>query len=564
MKYDLPEAGPSSLVATGTRSRLPWIMSLRWDPLLVRELAKELDGRLKGARLRALRMDGSSRELALLLRDETLLWGLHPARGFVRFLPPAERSTADLPLAAKIRGVHAPADERLLVTELIPSRQDGPMDLVIELLGNRWNALVVDARSKRIRHVLVRRGGTRPLRVGELYDAPPSSPRRGAMTPVGGAEWKALLEPVPPKDRPRQLVSAFAWTSSLNAEPLLQNDDGSGYALWASMAYGGLPTEPVLLALPSGPQPYPWPLPGSPAQSTSTLVEAFELAAEAASGPGPVTLPAPELLRSVETALDDARRRWTSLCAELDGAGDPARLGARGDLILARLHAIPPGLAEVRLEGFDGEMLELALDPAKSPQQNAADFYADAAKARRARERLPGLIDRARRDVEALESLVARALAGEASSGELRAALPERTDLRGAPEGESLPYRSFRSSGGLEIRVGRGARRNDDLTFHHSSPDDVWLHARHAAGAHVVLRWPGPGNPPGRDLEEAAILAALHSKARTSGRVPVDWTRRKYVRKPRRAPPGSVRIERARTLFVEPDADLLERLAPSG
>ena len=92
---------------------------------------------------------------------------------------------------------------------------------------------------------------------------------------------------------------------------------------------------------------------------------------------------------------------------------------------------------------------------------------------------------------------------------------------------------------------------------------DVWLHARHSAGAHVILRWPGPGNPPARDLQEAATLAALHSKARTSGSVPVDWTLRKYVRKPRKAPPGRVSIDRAQTLFVEPDPALLESLATS-
>jgi predicted ribosome quality control (RQC) complex YloA/Tae2 family protein len=119
----------------------------------------------------------------------------------------------------------------------------------------------------------------------------------------------------------------------------------------------------------------------------------------------------------------------------------------------------------------------------------------------------------------------------------------------------------FRSSGGLEIRVGRGARHNDELTFRHSSPGDVWLHARHVGGAHVILRWPGPGNPPARDLAEAATLAALHSKARTSGSVPVDWTLRKYVRKPRKSPPGRVAVERVETLFVRPEPSLLEALA---
>ena len=118
--------------------------------------------------------------------------------------------------------------------------------------------------------------------------------------------------------------------------------------------------------------------------------------------------------------------------------------------------------------------------------------------------------------------------------------------------GPTLPYRTYRSSGGLEIRVGRSSKTNDDLTFRHSSPNDIWLHARSVPGSHVILRWSNPeGSPPARDLEEAARLAAFHSKARTSAIVPVDWTRRKYVRKPRGAPPGAVVPQRVKTLFVE-------------
>jgi predicted ribosome quality control (RQC) complex YloA/Tae2 family protein len=112
--------------------------------------------------------------------------------------------------------------------------------------------------------------------------------------------------------------------------------------------------------------------------------------------------------------------------------------------------------------------------------------------------------------------------------------------------------------------VGRGARQNDDLTFHHSAPDDIWLHVREAPGAHVILRWGREGNPPARDLEEAAVLAALGSDARHAGVVPVDWTRRKYVRKPRKAAPGAVIPGRVQTLFVEPDPGVEERLREAG
>jgi predicted ribosome quality control (RQC) complex YloA/Tae2 family protein len=136
-----------------------------------------------------------------------------------------------------------------------------------------------------------------------------------------------------------------------------------------------------------------------------------------------------------------------------------------------------------------------------------------------------------------------------------------RTRKERETRGDRLPFRRFRSSGGLEIRVGRGPADNDTLTFKYSRPEDVWLHARGASGAHVVLRWAEETAPPGKDLTEAAILAALHSRSKSAGVVPVDWTRRKYVRKPRKSPAGTVVLERSQTLFVQPDRELLDRLA---
>ena len=129
---------------------------------------------------------------------------------------------------------------------------------------------------------------------------------------------------------------------------------------------------------------------------------------------------------------------------------------------------------------------------------------------------------------------------------------PRRSSsVRRRRAGPARPFRTYRSSGGLEIWVGRGASSNDALTFHESSPRDVWLHARDSAGAHVVLRWTSDDAPPSRDLEEAAVLAAWHSKSRGSGLVPVDWTRRKYVRKARGGPPGQVLVQRAEDDFRE-------------
>jgi predicted ribosome quality control (RQC) complex YloA/Tae2 family protein len=270
----------------------------------------------------------------------------------------------------------------------------------------------------------------------------------------------------------------------------------------------------------------------------------------------------------LEEALADAlartEKRLASIRRDLASLPDPEDLRNQGNLILARIGEIPRGAKKAQVTDFEGGQATIELDPSLTPQDNAAACYDRAGRAERAHGQLPHIVGAAEGEAASLRELLERTRAGEATVEEIREALPQLAVAAPAGEGKaqapSLPYLTFRSSGGLEIRVGRGARRNDDLTFHHSSPDDVWLHARHASGAHVVLRWSRKEKPPARDLEEAAILAALHSRARGSGMVPVDWTRRKHVRKPRKSPVGTVILDRVKTLFVEPDPELPEKL----
>jgi predicted ribosome quality control (RQC) complex YloA/Tae2 family protein len=243
-------------------------------------------------------------------------------------------------------------------------------------------------------------------------------------------------------------------------------------------------------------------------------------------------------------------------------AADPDEPRDQANLLLARLGEVPRGASTVLLEGFGGEEVRISLDPSLNPQENATALYQEAARRERVRDRLPPLLAEAEREVRELKLLGEELERGAIPPATASARIPGRKPSPGPGRKQETrsPFRRYLSSGGLEIRVGRSSRENDLLTFRHSHPEDVWLHARDRAGAHVVLRWREEGNPPHRDLAEAAILAAVFSGARTSGTVPVDWTRRKYVRKPRKAPPGTVLPDRSKTLFVEPDPELPSRL----
>ncbi len=549
-------------------------MSIRWDALLVRETARELERELSGAELRAFRLDGAERDLFLLFRDRTLIWRLHPSRGHLVVRDPTPPGPNDLKHAARVRRVVSPPDERLIRIELLPKRSGPPRDLIVELLGNQWNAIVVEAASRTVRHVLWSRDTGRGHRVGATWEPPDAQPRAGVDGELGRDAWLALLETHAPAARARALVRSVAWTSPLNAPALLGRDLEDlpereclvrGHERWLAWVRDDTSDGPVLLHTDGG-QPYPVPVPGITSHRVATLLDGFEAAAtdRDRGGAEAPSLVDPELVRRLEHASERASRRVAQLTRELDGLGDEGALRATGDLILARYGDVARGKEEAVLVDFEGAEVRVELDPELEPHENAARYYDRATRVERAHERLPALIEKAAREADALDDLLGRARTGEATPEELVAAVPSSPGppSGGGEEQSTLPYRTFTSSGGLEIRVGRGARHNDDLTFRHSSPGDVWLHARHTAGAHVILRWNGPGNPPSRDLAEAATLAALHSKARTSGSVPVDWTFRKYVRKPRGAARGAVVPDRVSTLFVRPDPAVERALAP--
>lgn len=121
------------------------------------------------------------------------------------------------------------------------------------------------------------------------------------------------------------------------------------------------------------------------------------------------------------------------------------------------------------------------------------------------------------------------------------------------------PYRTFTSSEGFEILVGKNARDNDYLTFKVATPKDFWLHVAATSGSHVVVRNPDNlDRLPRATLREAAALAVQNSKSRNGGRVDVHYTQRSNISKRRGAPAGQVQIKRYDSVKVSPSE------APSG
>lgn len=226
-------------------------------------------------------------------------------------------------------------------------------------------------------------------------------------------------------------------------------------------------------------------------------------------------------------------------------------------LLLANLRNVERGAAEVRLTDWDGVEQTIPLVQTLTPAANVDRFY------RRAR----GMRARAAADAEERAGLEARrasliqleqaiASAEERRELEKLATTHRRTLMpQGEPKEKGSPerFRRFVVAGGVEVYAGRNAANNDELTVRFARPNDLWLHARGTSGSHVVLRWGDPkSKPPKEAIRAAAEIAAFYSGAKNARMVPVAYTWKKHVRKPRGAAPGAVVMEREEVVMVEP------------
>lgn len=268
------------------------------------------------------------------------------------------------------------------------------------------------------------------------------------------------------------------------------------------------------------------------------------------------------LRRSLAEAVEHYHHRAERMLEELSKESRADRYERWGHLLMATATDVPAGSEEIEVPDLfsEGQPVTIPLDPSLSPVENARQYYDRARRTRQSRahaeDRLLEAEERAR-----LAGLLLEKLESISSFNELeqfRKELLSREDTarfirteRG--EETRFPFRRFPLGEGYEVWVGKNAKQNDLLTFKYAQKYDRWMHARGVAGSHVVLRLPHRhANPGSHILERAASIAAYFSKAQGSIFVPVTVSERKYVRKPKGAPPGSVLVEREEVLIVEP------------
>ena len=258
------------------------------------------------------------------------------------------------------------------------------------------------------------------------------------------------------------------------------------------------------------------------------------------------------VLGRLRGALSDKRKllekRLEDIGRTRQAAGEADVLRGRADVLMAFQHQVPPNAEEVTLNDFKGDPLTIALEPQRSAVENAQRLY-ERAKKREARlggaeRREEGLLGELVEVEELLGSL-------EGSSTDELETLAETHVKKPKVQHRTEPGIRYESPQGYRVLVGRNARDNDTVTFKLARSRDVWLHAQGYPGSHVVVQTEN-SEVPFETVLYAAQLAAAYSKAGASDNVPVDYTLRKNVWKPKGAPPGAVHFSQQKTVYVTP------------
>jgi len=266
------------------------------------------------------------------------------------------------------------------------------------------------------------------------------------------------------------------------------------------------------------------------------------------------------LIAAVESRLTRTSRRYERMAEELSKPSRADTYEKFGHLLMANQSAVGAGTDVVELDDIicRSGVVSVKLDPLLGAIQNAERYYQRARKIRQSRDTSKERVENARAEVDRLTKLKEK-IDGLTSRDEVVRFKKEYADdlawlsSSGAAGGSEVPFRQFDIGGGYIVWVGRNATQNDELTLHAARKYDYWLHARGVAGSHVILRIPAKNvKPPRRIVEKAAAIAAYYSKARTSSYVPVIFTEKKFVRKPRKSPAGSVLVEREEVIMIEP------------
>ncbi len=474
-----------------------------------------------------------------------------------------------------IRSMQLVGFDRIVQIEI--QTREGVYRLMVELMGKHSNIILVEPTGtirSAMKWVSPRQSEARPIRAGDPYRLPPTR-IAGLLNPLtmSDDDWRALWREMGATRDWQAYLEGLSRFTAGELEAIAQTQGLDGILEWAHRLRAGA-WEPVAVRDPQTHQllgAYPFRSLQFPAEwqhARASVNTAWEQAFSERIARVRVEALRQSLLPNLRRALAARQRAADELHRALQDSQQADRWRLYGELILAYGHTLPAGATTLHAPDYtqpDMPTLEIPIDPNKTVIENAERYFQKARRARESRTDLQSRLERLQEEIALIQHalLTAEQEPDEATLRQLHeqakthgwlretpSAMPAKRPEKDPFEGHKI--RVYLSPDGYQVLVGENAQANDFLLTRIAKPNDWWLHVRTGTGAHVVIR---TGNQPQRTpkstLEFAARLAAQHSADRHARIVEVDYTLRKYVRKPRGAPPGFALYTHEKTLQVE-------------
>ncbi len=266
-----------------------------------------------------------------------------------------------------------------------------------------------------------------------------------------------------------------------------------------------------------------------------------------------------DLLKMLTVLSSRASKRMEMRKLDLKKCENREELRVFGELLKANLHTIKQGQTVARVQNYYDEnlgIISIPLNPALSPQQNAAKYFKDYKKSYTAEQTLKKLIEEDAREIEYFDTVL-DALSRAATLSEIAEIREELANegyiKRPVIAKKTAAKHSFMeevSPSGYRVLYGKNNRMNEELTLKTAAKNDMWFHIKNMAGSHVVVLC-GGAQLTEADMEFAARIAAKNSKGAALTSAPVDYTQIKNVKKIPGGKTGMVTYTSFKTYFVK-------------
>ena len=203
------------------------------------------------------------------------------------------------------------------------------------------------------------------------------------------------------------------------------------------------------------------------------------------------------------------------------------------------------------LNYFTGVNVVIELDETKTLNENAQRYFKLYAKSKTTKEKSEQMLAELEMEREYLENV----LYSVNCTNSLKELDEIKTEL-GIIQPSSKTSPLEREQGliklninGFDVFIGKNNKQNDYIISKLSKDEDYWFHTRLCPGSHVLLKV-RETEPDEATIFECCILAREYSSASQPSKVGVIYTKRKFIKKPPKAPLGYVIYKNEKEVLI--------------